>query len=477
MNRLQPLIWTDPNRTDPIRNERIRNERIRTDVIQSQSTRWRKPLLMLGVFAWSMLTAVSPALAQDDRMQAMEARIAELEAMIEQLVEGQQQMQQVAAAPAAGASPAPVAAQPAAEVEDNKPEFYWGGYIKVDTILSDFEDGVVSGDSIGRDFFVASTIPVGGEGEGYVLDIHARQSRFFVGANHSFDENNELAAYLEFDFLATPGGNERVSNSYVPRMRHAFLRWNDWLVGQTWSTFMDVSTLPESVDFIGPAGSTSFIRQPQIRYSRNGFSIALENPETTVTPNGGGARIDTDDGVVPDLAMNYRFSDDWGHVQVGGLLRQLAFEDQGLGVDDTQYGWGLSLSGKFMLGRDDLRWMVHHGDGMGRYVGLNFSNGAVIDNNNQLEAIGTTGGFVAYRHLWSEKWRSNAVISYLEVDNPVQFTGLNVSESNWSGQINLMYSPVKPLTFGIEYLLAERDLETGQSGRLNRFQFTGKYAF
>jgi len=446
----------------------------------------------------SMSLLASPLLAQtpsasDDRVEKLEQRIADLEAMIEQLVEGQQRMQESIVVPGqattpalrdqAGPVPQAVAGQPtpAKQVQvpddDNEPDFYWGGYIKVDSIVSDFEDGVVAGNSIGRDFLVPSTIPVGGEGEGAGLDVHARQTRFFFGANHDLDENNTLGAYVEFDFLVTPGGNERVSNSFSPRMRHAYLKWNDWLVGQTWSTYMDVSTLPESLDFIGPAGSTTFMRQPQIRYTNGGLAIALENPETTVSPNGGGGRFETDDGLLPELAMRYRWAGDWGHLQLGGLLRQLAFEDAALGVDDEQTGWGVSLSGKFALGRDDLRWMVHHGDGMGRYVGLNFANAAVIDKNNELENISSTGAFVAYRHLWNERWRSNAVISYLDVDNPVEFTGMSANQSNWSGQINLLYSPVKPLTLGIEYLMAERELENGLSGRLNRLQLSGKYVF
>ena len=452
--------------------------------------RWSALVLMVGLF-WAF-----PAQAEADRIAELEQRVAELEALILQLVETQSPTQNdptdlvvpgqattPALRQAAGTVPQAVAGQatPAKQVpveqENSRPDFYWGGYLKVDAIVSDFEDGTVAGNSIGRDFLVPSTIPVGGSGEGAVLDLHARQTRFYFGADHQINEDNQLGAYLEFDFLVTPGGNERVSNSYTPRMRHAYLKWNDWLIGQTWSTFMDVSTLPESLDFIGPAGGTTFVRQPQIRYTRGGFAVALENPETTVTPNGGGGRFETDDAVLPELAMRYRWSDDWGHVQLGGMLRQLAFEDAALGVDDEALGWGLSLSGKFALGRDDLRWMVHHGDGMGRYIGLNFSNAAVIDNQNELENIATTGGFVAYRHYWSERWRSTAVLSYLEVDNPVQFTGMNASESTWSGQVNLLYSPVKPLTFGIEYLMAERDIESGLSGRLNRFQLSGKYVF
>jgi len=430
-----------------------------------------------------------PAWADGDRVAELERRIAELESMVEALMEQGTESGAQAAAAARQASAdaaeareqvgeldrkmAPVLA--AAEEEADTPQFYYGGYIKTDFLLSDFKDGNVPGNSIGRDFFVPSTIPVSGDSEGVQLDVHARQTRFHLGTRHEIGEAT-LGSYIEMDFLVTAGGNERVSNSFSPRLRHAYVTYNNWLVGQTWNTFMDVATLPESVDFIGPTGSTSFGRESMIRYTQGGFAIALENPDTTVTPLGGG-RIDADDNSIPELAARYTWKGDWGHLQIGGMLRQLEFQDAALGVDDTTTGWGLSLSGKAMLGRDDVRFMIVGGEGMGRQLALNFANGAAITDTGELEAIGTLGGFVAYRHWWNEKWRSNAVLSYMEVDNPVRFTGTGVSESNWSGQVNLLYSPVPPLSFGIEYLTSEHEIESGATGKLNRFQFTTKYAF
>ncbi|MEE4302640.1 MAG: DcaP family trimeric outer membrane transporter [Wenzhouxiangella sp.] len=454
---------------------------------RNASPSWRRGLLALSI----SLACAGPVLADDaDRVAELEQRVADLEAMVQQLLDERRasapasaEVQRVAEESRATRAMVeeirdraePVLA--AAEEKAEGPEFYWGGYIKADAIVSDFSDGEVAAGSIGRDFFVPSTIPVGGEGEGAVTDFHARQSRINFGVRHQVDENNRLGAFVEFDFLATAGGNERVSNSYSPRMRHAFITWNNWLVGQTWNTFMDVGTLPESVDFIGPSGSTTFGRQTQIRYTNGNFAIALENPETTITPFGGAGRIVTDDQLMPELAARYTWKGDWGHVQLGGMLRQLAYEDEALGIDDDEMSWGVSLSGKFPIGRDDIRWMVHHGDGLGRHVGLNFVNAAVLSDTGSLETIGTTGGFVAYRHWWSERLRSTAVFGYLDVDNPVEYTGTGVSSGNWSGQVNLFYSPVDALSFGVEYLTAEREIESGESGRLDRLQFTGKYSF
>ena len=43
----------------------------------------------------------------------------------------------------------------------------------------------------------------------------------------------------------------------------------------------------------------------------------------------------------------------------------------------------------------------------GRYLGLNTANGAVIDNDGELESIEAFGGYVSYRQVWSARWRSN----------------------------------------------------------------------
>ena len=451
----------------------------------------QRMLLMLAVSTCCAM----PALADGDRVAELEQRVAELESIVEALLDERSESAdradetaRRAATDAASARQAATAARDRVEALDRKvapvliaaskksdtPVFSYGGYIKADFMVSDFDDGEVAGNSIGRDFFVPAIVPIGGNGSTN-FDAHARQTRFNFGTRHEIGEHT-LTSFIELDFLTTPGGTERTTNNFSPRLRHAFVKWNNWLIGQTWNTFMDVATLPESVDFIGPASGTSFGRTPMVRYTRGGFAIALENPESSITPLGGG-RIETDDNKVPELAARYTWSGDWGHFQLGGLLRQLEIDDDAAGLDDTETGWGVSVSGKFMLGRDDIRYMIHAGDGLGRQVGLNFANGAALTDTGSLDAIGTIGGFVAYRHWWNQKWRSNVAFGFLEVDNPVRFTGTGVNESTWNAQVNLFYSPAPPLSFGVEYLTAEREIESGAQGQLNRFQFTTKYAF
>lgn len=58
-----------------------------------------------------------------------------------------------------------------------------------------------------------------------------------------------------------------------------------------------------------------------------------------------------------------------------------------IGKDDEAAIWGVSLSGKWAIGRDDLRWMTHHGDGRSATAGL---IGALSDRARLADAQSTT---------------------------------------------------------------------------------------
>ena len=425
-------------------------------------TNMSKLALGLAVFA---LSATSQAQSSD--VAALEARVAELEALIKQLV-GEE------ARPAPAPKPA---AAPAKSDSGATSTYKFGGYIRLDAKLSDYSAGDLAPGSAGTQFYIPGTIPVGtGEGEGPDLNVDAKATRINFKSDHALASGDKLSTFIEFDFYLSPGGNERVSNSYNPRMRHAFFKYNDWLFGQTWSTFQDVSVLPETMDFIGTPDGTTFMRQTMVRYTKGNWEFAIENPETTITPNGGGARIVADDGAVPDLIARYTIPLDGGHIKVAGMARQLDYDIGG--VSDSENSFSVSLSGKHSLGgQDDIRWMVSTGSGIGRYLGLNTANGAVIDASGNLEAIDQTGWFIAYRHFWNAKWRSSVMYSALSIDNDTALTGTGVTSDVYSANVNLVYQPVPKLTLGGEIMFAEREIESGLDGDMTRLIFTAKYAF
>lgn len=406
--------------------------------------------------------------AQSNEVAALEARVAELEAIIKQLVDDK-------ATKTPAPAPAPAAA-PAKPDTGSTSTYKFGGFIRLDAKLSDYSAGDLAPGSAGTQFHIPGTIPVGdGDGEGPDLNVDAKASRINFSSNHALASGDKLSTFLEMDFYLSPGGNERVSNSYNPRVRHAFIKYNKWLFGQTWSTFEDVAVLPETMDFIGVPEGTTFMRQAMIRYTSGNWEFALENPETTITPNGGGTRIVSDDGSMPDIVARYTVPLEGGHIKVAGLARQLDYDIGG--VSDSESSLSLSLSGKHAIGDDDIRWMVTSGSGVGRYLGLNTGNGAVITADGSLEAIDQTGWFIAYRHVWNKKWRSSFMYSALSIDNDTTLTGDGVTKEVSSANVNLVYQPVPKLTLGGEIMFAEREIESGLDGDMTRFIFSAKYAF
>jgi hypothetical protein len=352
------------------------------------------------------------------------------------------------------------------------------GFVKVDATVTDFDSGDLPTNSLGRDFYIPGTIPVGGDGDGPVFDFNPRETRLVFGLK-SKRGDLDIGGKVELDFQVTNDGNERVSNSFSPRMRQAYVTFNKWLIGQTWSTFQDVAALPENLDFIGPAEGTVFIRQPMIRYKNGPLEIAVEQPETEITTSTGGRLLAGDDAL-PDLTARYTSKGDWGHFTVAGLLRSLHIEDNIVpgAVSDDAVGYGVSVAGKLKTAvKNDFRYMLTAGEGIGRYIGVNLVNDAAVDANGELETIGTLSGFASYRHHWNDKWRSNFTAGYFQADHPVAFTGDAVTDQVYSGHVNLIYNVAPKLDVGVEYIYANRELENGLDGAMNKIQFSAKYGF
>ncbi len=362
----------------------------------------------------------------------------------------------------------------AQDVEDeNKTTFKFGGYAKADFIYTQYNNGDYSG--AGRDFHIPSTISVGDKDVYQYTDFHVKESRFNFDVS-TIAGGKKLRAFFEFDFMLSPGGNERVSNSFNPRVRHFFLEYDKFLFGQTWSTFMIV-ILPDELDFVGAAEGVVFQRQPMARVTLGSWQFALENKFTTISPYGGGGRITSSAAFLPDVVARYNHKLDAGIISVAAIGRGLNYID-GTKTKHTNIGAGVTVGGKIKVGkRDDIRFSATGGTGLGRYLALNFVNSSVIDDSQDLKPISTINGYAAYLHYWNDKLRSSASVSYFKANNDQGLTGAKVNDEAFSFSVNLICSPVDNLIFGVEPIYGYRKLVDGTNGDFFRLQFSAKYAF
>jgi hypothetical protein len=442
----------------------------------SRNTLKRRTLLPLAV----LLAIAAPAqvLAQDASGQDLEARIAQLE----QLVQGlkteldAQKAATVAATTTLPAGPQPVQASTLMPAANPGTRFGFGGFIKLDAMLSDTSDGELTDGSAGRLFYLPSTTPVGGSSEADPdLDVHAQFSRFWFAADTDID-GHKVKGYIEADLFGNANGNEQSTNTYGLTLRHAYVSWDKWLAGQTWSNFQDAAALPDAVDFIGPTEGTVFVRQAQLRYTSGPWSASLENPETTVTPYLVGARISSDDNSLPDATVRYLHKADWGHFTVAGLVRQLKYQTPLL--DESDSAFALSVSGKWNIGaNDDIRYMVSYGSGIGRYLGLGLGSDALQAADGSLQALDGRGGYIAWRHAFNPKLRGNLFVSAASYDNDPLISGLAVTRSARSIHANLVYTVLPKLEIGAELIHGTREIESGLDGVLRRLHMHVKYNF
>jgi len=332
-----------------------------------------------------------------------------------------------------------------------------GGYAKVDVRH-------VSGDIAYQDYWIGN-FPVGEAVDTSHTGFNVKESRLNLKIQHG-----DVIGFVEVDFYGG-GGNEVVSNSSNERLRHFYIQYNNWLAGQTWSTFMPLAALPETLDFGGPHVGEVFIRQTQLRYSHGGWQFAIENPETNGDGDNGtpssavgvsGIQADKDESI-PDFVARYNYKKEWGELSVGALLRKV---DQG-GIDDTALAG--NFSGKIKtFGKDDFRFQLSVGE-PGRYASAGLTNDIVINERDEVEVEKTTAFTVAYKHFWTGTWRSTAFYGAAKTDTTEK------DRAHWG--VNLITNITDDLNAGVEIGQYKINDENINSINSNYLQLSAKYSF
>jgi hypothetical protein len=302
------------------------------------------------------------------------------------------------------------------------------------------------------------------------------------------DFNNEprtgnTAQYGSTDNVYT----QQATNSYGFRVRHLYGQFGGLLVGQTWSTFMDVDNYPETLDYNGPIGST-FIRQPLIRYtyatpSWGAFTTALENSSAYVLDETGTA-MGSSLSRVPDLVLRWDRGFGWGAMSVRGMTQELRVDD-GEGATAAARGWGAAASALVKVPGSGLFTVgLTGGDGIGRY--LNYIEGAAFDggaNELRLErAVGLIAGYQVKPAAWV---RVNFVYGMTR-NFDGDYTDLAAASGFDSGRFGVnrmvqqahvgpIFTVVPGVDLGLEAMWGRRVTLAEEKGDMIRLNFSAKY--
>lgn len=377
-----------------------------------------------------------------------------------------------------------------ARAADSDREFEIYGYAMAD-FIHDFKRL----DSQWDDAFRPSKISVDGQfGTDGQSSLSVKQTRFGVkGAMPTGDGTAPIHFKFEFDFFGVGGD----AGQTTIRLRHAYGEWGALLAGQTNSLFMDIDVFPNTIDYWGPTGMVFFrnvqMRWTPLRSDRGHFAMAIERPFNDIDPGNirlvdqfSGAEIQNNEEL-PDLTAQWRINGDWGHVQVGAIVRKVGFEGRVTSAepfrDGSETGWGINLGSAInTVGKDKVLLQVVYGEGIANYMndgGMDLAprvTGAPLAPRLEAEVVPLTGVLGYYDHWWNPKWSSSIGYSFTEVDN-TNFQSPTAYNKGQYASVNLLTYPVDNLMIGAELLWGERENNDGASGEDTRFQFSIKYDF
>ncbi len=344
-----------------------------------------------------------------------------------------------------------------------------GGYAKTDFIYDIRPAGNL-------DAFIPATIPIPSPASFTNSTMSVRGTRFsldFRVPTKSGDDSYRF--YFEMDFFG--------SNATTPRLRHAYGQAKNFLLGQTFSNFMDPDAGPDQIDEQGPNAQVA-IRSPLFQYSvlvtkKTTFSISAEKPTSDVlfmTPD----FVAQPNSPSPDGTLKIRREMDRGHLQLSALFRSVAafLPD---GRHESVFGWGFNFAGATRLwGKDTAVYQVAYGNGIERYI--NDTSGLGIDaavsslQSPHIQALPVVATYGALQHFWNDHVRSSAFYSFVQVQN----TEAQVASIYHQGQYmggNLIWNPFGSLTVGGEFLYGWRVNKDDSTGNAPRIQISAKYNF
>ncbi|MHA3052045.1 DcaP family trimeric outer membrane transporter [Acinetobacter sp. ANC 4640] len=467
-------------------------------------------LSVSAALAWGAIGSAQAA-TTTQQVADLKAQVSELQQMVQSLSSQQQQqaVQLQQQAEIAAAKPAPVAPTASSTkpgwitLADGQTQLKVYGSVRADSTY-DTKGGNSDTTSITNN---TNKVPLNSaNGTRNNLNVSAATSRLGVDVVRP-TQYGDLTGKLEADFM----GSSSTNGDGSFRVRHAYLSLGKWLVGQTTSPFVNVDTMPETVDYNGAMGGGTK-RNVQVRYTQpitanQKVLVALEGGDadklstTTTTSSNtttqiGAATTSSGGNRLPALTARYDITtaDKKGLLQVHGMLHEnrisapTATDNTGYNIDETKLGWGVGVGGKYSFTPNDTVFAnYYHVKGDNRY--MFFQNDAYVASRVGTDLhIGESefdSGLLGYSHKWSPKFRSTVAAGAIWYKNDNTFAKLAPSQNKnlYNIIVNSFYTPVKDVDVGVEYTYGQRETfasstaTTDNKGDYSRVGLMARYNF
>jgi hypothetical protein len=353
-------------------------------------------------------------------------------------------------------------------IEGTDTRYLFAGYLQLDGLWTRRELG---GDE--KDTFLASAIPFGAADADARLGIRASQ---FNALLHTPTTWGGFTAHAQADLFAYDEGAK-------PNLTQLALHFGEWLkVGKTYTTFMDDTAWPSTLDYNGPSGAV-FVRQFVVRGSvaiAEGLrlEVALEDPQAD--ESAGGPNFSASASAErPDFVARLRYEGERLHAQIAGLSRSVTYSAQLASlasVRRTISGTGVSASAALQVGKGDrllVQW--NQGEGIGRYYNDGLSDlGAVYDAGGTLEPLKLEGAYLYYERQWAEHWTTTAGVSELRAKSEGLRPAGDLRRVRYLSA-NLVHRLRADLYLGAEALWGEAERMDAVQADDTRIQVTVRY--
>lgn len=257
----------------------------------------------------------------------------------------------------------------------------------------------------------------------------------------------------------------------------------NFLFGQTWSLFSNVSSLPATVDGNGPTGSV-ILRNPQIGY-QIGISkqleavVALEYSIPDLNSQEYDSLSLETIQMVPDFTGRIKYHGDYGDAQFSLVVNTISIKDQENNISNL-FGFGGAFSGVFHLKNgQNIKYQLTGGKSISHYITTfdgTGSDAAYNPDNKKFESLWSLSGFVSYGWDFSVKITASVALGSANITNK-SYQPDNAYSHSASLSLDAFFEIIRGARIGFEYAYGQRWDKNDEKGYGSRFWTLFYYDF